>query len=134
MIIINHNDHLDFEKIINKIRSKHINLDTTDFQNITNGCSEIHSFVSIKTGENRIKRGLDEILKNEDIQDILPKAKSFLIIFTHSPESQNLLSVEEIQQSHEILNNYFSQKDILWKLAEDNQLKDSVQIIVLAII
>lgn len=132
MKVHHHNEKIDFEKIINQLSSKYIGLDTSDFNNFLSGGAEIHSFVSIKTGENRIKGVLAKIFKSDEIQGILHKANSFMIIFLHSIDSHNSLSLEEIQESNEILDQYLKDKNVLWGIIDDKDLKDSSKIIVLA--
>ena len=132
MKIIHHNGPVDIEKIIKQSYATHIGLDTTDFQNFTKNGKELHTFVSIEMGANRIKRGLEEILKHEENQFILDEAKSFMIFFSYSKDSKTPLSVQEIQESNEILDTYFSGKNILWGLAEDKGLNDSVRVIIMA--
>ena len=132
MKIIYHNENIDFVKLIEQSCSNYIGLDISDFQNFTKNGRELHTFISIENGENRIKRGLEQIFKNDENQFILHEAKSFMILFSYSSDSKSPLLAKEIQESNEILNKYLSDKDILWGLTEYKELTDSVKVIILA--
>lgn len=125
--IMQHHEPFDFESFFESIKSQYIGLDHHDFSNFLHTAGVKHSFMGSAEGKARIKVALE----NAKAIDIVNHASSVMIILLRSSEADQPVTMDEISYLSEFISGLPKNCDMVWGLAEDSSLGDSIKVILL---
>lgn len=131
MNVIQHHQPFDFDKFFQNEASKYINLDYNDYQTLFKGEGDVHSFMGESDSEDRVKEAIAKVVASDNTSTILRQIKAAMIIIVHSREANKPLTMDEVQAVTEFVSNIPNECDVVWGVAHDPDLEDSVRVMLL---
>lgn len=129
--IMQHHESFDFESFFEGIKSQHVGLDYHDFDNFLQTAGEKHSFIGSAGGADRVKVALENAIASDEAAEIINHASAVMIIIIRSSEAERTVTMEEIGYLNKFANGIPENCDMVWGLAEDISLSDTIKTIIL---
>lgn len=130
--IIQHHEPFDFESFFENIKSQYIGLDYHDYLTFMYKEGEKHSFMGRAEWKDRVENALGNAIDSDEVVEIITRASNVMIIIIRSSEAERPLTKEEVQFINEFITGLPKNCDVIWGLAEDSTLGNSVKAVILA--
>lgn len=129
--IIQHHEPFDFESFFESIKSQYIGLDYHDFSNFLHTVGVKHSFMGSADGKNRVKTALENIMVSDEAVEIINHASSVMLTLIRSSETSGQITMDEVGYLNEFISGLPNNCDVVWGIAEDDSLGDTIKTIIL---
>ncbi len=130
--IIQHHEPFDFGPFFDNFKSKYIGIDYHDYLNFLNKDGEKHSFIGQAEWKDRVENALKNAITSKEAVEIINWASTVMITIIHSSEAECPLTMKEMQYLNEFVTGFSENCDVVWGLAEDSSLGNTVKVVILA--
>lgn len=129
--IIQHHELFDFESFFENIKSQYIGLDYHDFSNFLHTAGEKHSFMGSAGWKDRVKIALENSIASDEAVEIINRASFVMITIIRSSEAKRPVTMEDMGCLSKFITGFPESCDVVWGLAEDSSLGDTIKVIIL---
>lgn len=130
--IIQHHEPFDFGPFFDNFKSQYIGIDYHDYLNFLHTDGEKHSFIGQAEWKDRVEKALRNAIVSEEAMEIIYRASTVMITIIHSSEAECLLTMKEMQYLNVFVTGFSENCDVVWRLAEDSTLGNTVKGVILA--
>lgn len=130
--IIQHHEPIDFESFFENLKSQYIGIDYQDYMTFMHSDGEKHSFIGDAELKDRVENAIRNAVASDEAAELISRASNVMITIIRSSEAERPLTVEELQYLNEFIPKFPENCDVVWGLAEDSTLGNTVKVIILA--
>lgn len=130
--IIQHHEQFDFELFFQNISLQYIGLDYRDYLAFLHADGEKHSFIGHAECDKRVENAIGNAIASGHGADIINRASTVMIMIIHSSKAVRPLTMNEMQYLNEFTSGFSKECELIWGVADDSSLENSVKAIVFA--